>query len=77
MIRSCTELITQLTRLPDITSACALAVELQVSDSTGKLVVTDQIPPGSDAVCGVNATGGRQLAGSLIANGAQPIKWTG
>ena len=77
LIRSCTELITRLTQLPDITAAGALAVELQVSDSTGKQVATDQIPPRSDAVCGINATGGRQLAGSLIANGAQPIKWTG
>lgn len=77
LIRSCTELITRLTRLPDISAAGTLAVELQVSDSTGQLVATDQIPPGSDAVCGLNATGGRQLAGSLIANGAQPIRWTG
>lgn len=77
LIRSCTELITQLTRLPDITAAGALAVELQVSDSTGKFVATDQIPPGSDAVCGINATAGRKLTGSLIAKGAHPIKWTG
>lgn len=77
LIRSCSELITRLTGLPDISAAGALAVELHVSDRTGQPVATDQIPPGSDAVCGINATGGRQLAGSLIANGAQPIRWTG
>ena len=74
--RSCSQLISGLTRLPDITARGALAVQLQVTGSDGHLVTGAQIPANSDAVCSINATGGRKLAGSLLAIGTRPIPWT-
>ena len=72
---SCGRLISRLTRLSDITAGGALAVQLQVTDGKGGSVTAAQIPANSQAVCGINATAGRKLAGSLLAIGAHPIPW--
>ena len=72
---SCSRLISRLTRLSDITAHGALAVQLQITDSNGGAVTAAHIPANSQAVCGINATAGRRLAGSLLAIGAHPIPW--
>ena len=72
---SCGQLISRVTRLSDITAGGALAIQLRVTDSTGDSVTAAQIPADSEAVCGINATAGRKLAGSLLAIGRHQIPW--
>jgi hypothetical protein len=73
--KSCGRLISLLTRLSDITAGGALAIQLQVTDSDGELVTAPQIPADSEVVCGINATAGRKLVGSLLAIGTHQIPW--
>lgn len=73
--QTCRQLAGQLTALPDPTANGALAVVVHIQAMNGATVTTPQIPAHSYLTCGVAATGGRKLRGSLLALGRQPIPW--
>ena len=72
--RTCQEVITELTRLPDITAGGDLVVQMEVTDDDGRLVTDARIPARSNAVCGLRSTV-KKLHGSLLAIGHNPIPW--
>ena len=71
---SCTKLVEQVTKNPDLHRDGRLIVDVQVTID-GRTVKGATIPKGSTLQCGVVATGGRMLRGSLIAIGTEPIPW--
>lgn len=73
--RTCQGLIAELTRLPDITAGGALAVQLMVTGSDHQPVTAALEPAASEAVCGLETTGHRQLSASLLARGRTAIPW--
>jgi len=72
---SCTKLVQQVTKNPDLVRDGRLIVDVQVIDTNGNTFKGATIPKGSTLHCGVVATGGRMLQGSLIAIGTDPIPW--
>ncbi|MGI8415427.1 MAG: hypothetical protein ACR2P2_04315 [Nakamurella sp.] len=72
---SCTKLVEQVTKNPDLVRDGRLIVDVQVTDMNGNTLNGATIPKGSTLQCGVVTTGGRMLHGSLIAIGTKPIPW--
>lgn len=72
---SCRQVAGQLTGLPDPTAGGLLSTVVTATDSENAPVSGPQIPAHSYLSCGVTSTGGKNLKGSLLALGRQPIPW--
>jgi hypothetical protein len=72
--QSCDLVAHRLTGIRDL-DAAGFTVEVQAIASTGVPITTASIPAGVNVSCGVTARNGRQLNGSLLALGGQPIPW--
>lgn len=72
--QSCDRVAHRLTGIDDLVTA-GFTVEVQAIASTGVPITAESIPPGVNVSCGVTARNGRQLGGSLLALGRQPIPW--
>ena len=73
--KACQQLVRRVTGIVDPTAAGALSVQVHVDDNSGIAITTTQIPANSNLACGITTTGHRQLRGSLLALGRQPISW--
>jgi hypothetical protein len=72
--QSCDQVAHRLTGIPDLLTA-GFTVEVQAIASSGVPITAASIPAGVNVSCGVTARNGRQLNGSLLALGRQPIPW--
>lgn len=72
---SCAKLIAAVTHNPNVVRDGRLIVSVQVTDMNDETVTGARIIRGSNLQCGVVATGGRMLKGSMIAIGTGPIPW--
>ena len=72
---SCAKLVAKVTENGALTGGGLLAVDVQVTDMNGTTLNGPTIPANSAVQCGLLATGGRMLKGSLIAIGSNPVPW--
>ncbi|WP_154674338.1 hypothetical protein [Nakamurella lactea] len=75
LVSSCAKLAEQVTKNPDLFGDGRLVVSVQAIDNNGQTIKGATIPQDSTPQCGVLAAGGRELTGSLIAIGSDPIPW--
>ena len=71
---SCQQLVHQLTAMPDPTAGGALSIQIGVREGNRIAIHPSQVAAHSAISCGVT-TGNRELRGSLLGLGRQPIPW--
>lgn len=72
---SCADTLAEVTGLADVTAAGRLAVTVTASDMYGNPVEGPQLPASTTLSCGLLTVGNRQLDGSLLALGDEPLPW--
>ena len=71
---SCQQLVRQLTAMPDPTAGGALSIQIGAKEGNRIAIRPSQVPAHSAVSCGVT-TANRELRGSLLGLGRQPIPW--